>query len=244
MEPVKSYREVHVGCGMGRRYDDLIGGKVDALIWERFVRPYLMEIFVDAAEKGARRYLDFACGTGRILLEGATIFPEVFGVDISEDMLAVARQRVPQAQIIQTDVTREPDAVQGNFDCVTLFRFLLNAEAPLRREVLGWLSDHMQRGALLIGNLHMYTYSVSGLATVLARAVSARSVNHDSRRQIELILNEAGFKVKEWRGYRVLPTLRGQAPFGNRMQVLGERALTSFGLGRFGCEHLFVAVRN
>lgn len=244
MEPVRSYREVHVGTGIGHRYDVLIGGKVDALIWESFVKPYLHELLESARQQGMTSYLDFACGTGRILAEGARHFDDATGLDLSDDMLWVARQRVPAARIVCADITREPEALTRTFDCVTMFRFLLNAEPPLRRDVLGWLRAHTHPGSLLIGNLHMYTLSFGGLLTVAARAAGNRSLNHDSRRNIGRLLDEAGFTVRSWRGYRFLPTYRGNAPLGDRVQLAGERACNAIGLSRCGSEQVFVAERR
>jgi hypothetical protein len=64
---MNSYRDVHVGVDMGRRYDALIGAKADALIWENFVKQYTRNVFKSCEAAGATRYLDFACATGRIL---------------------------------------------------------------------------------------------------------------------------------------------------------------------------------
>lgn len=240
---MKSYREAHIGKDMGERYDSLIGSKVDALIWTNFVLSYTRKKFERAAREGARRYLDFACGTGRILEIGHNLFSEAVGLDLSEDMLEVARRKLPSVRFYCADITKHPDSLDGKFDCVSIFRFLLNAEEPLRREVLAWIAAHMNPGAVLIGNIHMYTYSLSGIATVAAKSSGNREINHVSRRHIAKLLSGAGFRIDEWAGFRVLPTIRGQALFGNDAQLWGERFCNRIGLGRFGSEHVFTARR-
>lgn len=236
-----SYRESHLGQGKGAWYDEVHGKKIDALIWEDFVKPQLTAVFADSAREGARRYLDFACGTGRVLKVGSAHFSESVGVDISPDMLTVAKERVPTAQFHCVDVTRTPDAVSGTFDCVSLFRFLLNAEKPLRDEVLQWIGAHTRPGAVLVGNNHMETTSISGLLTVAANALINRRRHHLSRRQVEAMLGRAGFVVERWNGYRVLPSVMGRPLLGRALQPVAERAAVAAGLGRFGVEQIFVA---
>jgi SAM-dependent methyltransferase len=228
---------------MGERYDSLIGSKVDALIWRNFVLDYTREKLERAARDGARRYLDFACGTGRILEIGHNIFPEAVGLDLSEDMLEVARRKMPRVTFYCVDITRHPDSLDGKFDCVSIFRFLLNAEEPLRRDALAWIAAHMNPGSLLIGNIHMYTYSLGGIATAAARFSGKREINHVSRRHIAKLLAGAGFRIDDWAGFRVLPTIGGQAPFGNEIQLRAERFCNRIGFGRFGSEHVFTARR-
>lgn len=240
---MSSYRESHIGSGKGVWYDDTHARKVDALIWDNFIKDALSAEFAAAAARGARRYLDFACGTGRVLRIGSRHFEESVGIDISPDMLEVARERVPQAHLMCLDVTRDVDEATGSFDCVSMFRFLLNAEPALRHEVLAWLARHMPAGATLIGNNHMETLSISGVVTVASRTLFGRRRNYLSRRGVERMLADAGFSIESWRGYRVLPTVMGKPLLGRAGQLAAERVATAVGLGRFGVEQVFVARR-
>jgi len=240
---MKSYRESHVSAEHGRRYDAVHENKVDALIWDAFIKGLVSEQAKTCAATGASRYLDFACGTGRVLKIGAVYFKESLGIDISNSMLEVARERVPTAQFIQADVTREPNVVSGDFQFVTIFRFLLNAETSLSMAVLAWLAQHMPPGAILIGNNHMSTFSFRGIATVISNTILGTKLNHLSRRQVTRMLEESGFRVKEWSGYRVLPSFKGKPVLGQKAQIALERFLHSAGLGRIGSEHVFVAER-
>lgn len=241
---MKSYRTVHLGKDVGRRYDAMHADKVDSLIWDHFVKPMLREELQRAADAGARRYLDFACGTGRITKIGASVFSDATGIDISEDMLEVARSRAPTVALHCVDVTRQPDAMAGPFDCVTLFRFLLNAEPDLRREVLDWLSSVMPQGASLIGNTHQHTASFGGLATMIGRGLGQKQLNHLSRAAVERLLGDAGFRVERWEGFRVLPTVGGKGLAPEKTLLMLERGLRRMGVGLFGAEQVFVARRS
>lgn len=240
---MNSYRDSHVGEDRGLRYDAVHANKVDALIWDTFIKDLVGKQAELSAEAGGRRYLDFACGTGRVLKVGQPHFEESLGVDISDDMLAVARERVPEAQLVLADVTQDPDVVSGNFDFVTIFRFILNAERPLSMAVLAWLAEHMQPGAILVGNNHMSRYSFRGIATVISNALFSTKLNHLSRSEVTQMLEESGFKVRKWSGYRVLPSFRGKPLLGRKIQGALERFLHAVGIGRAGSEHVFVAER-
>jgi len=53
--------------------------------------------------KHATSLLELGCGTGSILTQITTV-PSVTGLDLSSEMLALARSRVPNARLIETDI--------------------------------------------------------------------------------------------------------------------------------------------
>ncbi|RZQ66154.1 class I SAM-dependent methyltransferase [Amycolatopsis suaedae] len=65
----------------------------------------------------ASSLLDVACGTGLHLEQYATLFTDVEGVDLSEDMLALARSRVPGLRGVRANM-RALD-LDGRFDVIT-----------------------------------------------------------------------------------------------------------------------------
>ncbi|MGI9262427.1 MAG: class I SAM-dependent DNA methyltransferase [Woeseiaceae bacterium] len=238
-----SYRTSHIGEKRGERYDATHANKVDALIWDAFIKDFVSNRLQACAADGGTRYLDFACGTGRVLKVGSQHFDHCVGVDISDDMLAVARERIPSAEFVCTDVTANQDAVPGEFDCVTLFRFLLNAEESLSLDILAWLAAHMRPGAILVGNVHMNTLSFRGLATLVSNGLFGTSHNHLSRRKTTQMLENSGFRIQAWSGYRILPTVMGKPIFGRKGQIVLEKFSRALGLGALGSELVFVAER-
>lgn len=75
-------------------------------------------------EKKARRVLDVGCGTGVLGAKLCAAGLDVTGIDFSEQMLKVARERMPEARLIQWDFsaglpekvkTREYDAVISTY---------------------------------------------------------------------------------------------------------------------------------
>ena len=238
------YRDVHVGEGAGERYDAMHVGRVDSMIWKHFVRPYVRASLQREYHTGSRRYLDFACGTGRLLKVGASIFSDATGIDISEDMLQVARERVPTATIHHIDVTKNPNFRCDEFDCATLFRFVLNAEPELSEEVLSWIAAHMKPGGLLIVNNHRHTASLGGLIARSRKPNDRLELNVLSRAKTVSMLESAGFKVEQCKGFRILPSIHGRPILGGWIQLQTERVLQALGLGHFGTELVFTARRT
>ena len=135
-----SYRESHLGAAKARSYDEDLWDPqaakgLDWLVEQRLLAGILRSAGSSAPGSAA----DFACGTGRVLEFLGRYFPAPVGIDVSPDMLALARARCPRAKLILGDVTTMPSLAPGPFDLITAFRFFLNAEPPLRSEVLAWM---------------------------------------------------------------------------------------------------------
>jgi SAM-dependent methyltransferase len=60
---------------------------------------------LETHQPSARRVLELACGTGAILEQLDPRY-ELTGLDLSQEMLEVARQKVPQARLFCDDMTR------------------------------------------------------------------------------------------------------------------------------------------
>ena len=159
------YRAIHIQ--KGSQYDsNLAESPFDAYMsgWERKHLPALLKRFFP---NGPVRYLDFACGTGRITQQVAPLAAESMGVDISPTMLDEARRKCPQTEFRQADLTKE-DPDLGEFDLATSFRFFGNAQDELREDALRAISKRLTRGGHLIINSHRNPralYSVLGRLT-------------------------------------------------------------------------------
>lgn len=237
------YRKSHVNPGKGSRYDALYApGSALAFYWNLFERPYIEAVFARVKEAHPEgRYLDFACGTGRILAVGAVTFRDTTGIDVSEAMSAVARKKVPNAQILQADVLTEPVDV-GTFDVVTLFRFLLRA-GELRDEILGWLRGVIRDDGTLIVNNHRNAHSVRGMAYRLGHRIRRDGFENDllTDRQVEAMLRRHGFEVVEEFGFGSVPSFRGHLILPRGMLLAIERRLSGSGwLTKFAKNRIYV----
>lgn len=154
------YRRSHVERGPS--YDATLDtNPFDAYMakWEAY---WLANLVTALHDNGISRYLDFACGTGRITRTVAPYARESIGIDISHSMLEVARTKCPGTRFIEADITRTSLDL-GKFDVLTSFRFFGNAQDTLRHEVLTAMARLLRPGGYLIVNNHRNPLSTSAL---------------------------------------------------------------------------------
>jgi predicted TPR repeat methyltransferase len=148
-----SYRESHKMPGKGISYHDSFESqKYRKMIW-KLEKIYLKKIITENFRNKKITHLDFACGTGRILkyLEDQTV--SSLGIDVSNEMIRVARKSV-RSHVIEGDVTKKDFLNNKIFNLVTAFRFFPNAEDSLRRGVLDAIVPHIADNGLLVFNNH------------------------------------------------------------------------------------------
>ena len=148
-----SYSESHKKPGKGVSYHDSFQSQgYRKMIW-KLEKQYLKKILLDNFKNKKIKHLDFACGTGRILkhLEDETI--SSLGIDISNEMIRVARKNV-RSKIIEGDVIRDNLLNDKKFNLITAFRFFPNAEEYLRKGVLNNIIPHLVNNGLLVFNNH------------------------------------------------------------------------------------------
>ena len=82
------------GADYQQRFDDLAATGADMHGEANFVMRY-----------SPRSVLDAGCGTGRVGIELARRGVEVVGVDVNLSMLSVARERAPEVEWVESDLT-------------------------------------------------------------------------------------------------------------------------------------------
>ena len=117
---------------------------------------FLVEAFRRCGIRG-RRVLEVACGTGshtKLLVERGY---EVTGVDISEDMLRIARSKVKgNARFIRGDMRDLDAVVDGEYDAaVCLFSSIsYNLTMPDLRRTVQELYDHLAEPGVMVFDTH------------------------------------------------------------------------------------------
>jgi SAM-dependent methyltransferase len=198
----EDYRTSHVGEeSWAQDYDAKLfaPGSFDAAMWEREQR--LLDRILDQHVSRRGSYLDFACGTGRVLSYVEPHFWAAVGLDISATMLAAARERVPNAKLVEADATRDPAALQHRrFDFVTAFRFFLNAQPSLREAAMAFLASTLRdESSRLLFNVHGNRYSTRALLAAKAMITREQFASMSVRESIELAARH-GLEVVEWYG--------------------------------------------
>ncbi|WP_329093484.1 MULTISPECIES: class I SAM-dependent methyltransferase [unclassified Streptosporangium] len=105
---------------------------------------------VREARPDARSLLDMACGTGPHLAHFAELFEHVEGVELSEDMLALAKRRLPDVPLTKGDM-RDFD-LGRTFDAVTcMFSSIAHmADAGELDVAVSRLAHHLVPGGVLV----------------------------------------------------------------------------------------------
>lgn len=202
----------------GEAYDRSVGNRFELAIFE-LERRHLLELFQQLRRSDpATRYLDFACGTGRILAVFDQRIRAPVGVDTSAGQLAAAARKVPDALLVHGNLVAQPELLGGRrFDLITAFRLLLNLEPGNRVPILRALRDRLAPGGYLIVDNHMNRWSPLGVAALLAHRVLGMPrkphvppgrrgiISTMSEREMRHALAEAGLEVLEVRRLFLLP---------------------------------------
>jgi 2-polyprenyl-3-methyl-5-hydroxy-6-metoxy-1,4-benzoquinol methylase len=200
------------------------------------------------------RYLDFACGTGRILTVFRHAIRVEVGVDTSLGQLRVARQKVPDAELVHGNLVTDPGLLSHRqFELITSFRLLLHLEPRNRPSVLRTLRAHLAPGGVLVVDNHMNRYSVLGWLAFLAHKVlrmprkphvpSGRRgiIGTMSEQEVRDTLAAAGLSVVKVHRLFVLPGHRSFLLLPARWLVGTERFLSRLPLlNRLSKNQIFV----
>ena len=107
---------------------------VEARVWsetlEPTTRPLFEQVHDELGTGGATRLLDAGCGSGLALQIGAGRGAEVAGIDAAAGMLAIARERNPDAELHEGDLEQLPWD-DDRFDAVTAFNSVQYAADPV-----------------------------------------------------------------------------------------------------------------
>lgn len=152
----------------GSDYDADLGiGNFDSYMVtheSRLLRDTVQALFPDKIGK----YLDFACGTGRITASLEDLADVSIGFDVSESMVIQAKEKCNNTTFYITDITKAEPPVK-RFDLVTAFRFFGNAEQELRKTVFKNIANIIEPGGYFIinnhrnpGSLHERLLSIKG----------------------------------------------------------------------------------
>lgn len=154
--------------------------------------------------KEAPRVLDLGCGVGRLAEVLGGKYSSYLGVDISSEMIAAARKRVPQGVFLTADIA-DLSLKAGSFDLILLMRNVLDILHPfsrrsrLIRKCRKWLSPN----GVLIGSSHLLgAHDASGYYLEDYHGASVanyRAPFCDFIRELESSGLEVLLAVKDWR---------------------------------------------
>jgi SAM-dependent methyltransferase len=171
---------------------DRIGARYEEAFPRKEGQLAATEWLIERLPAGAR-VLDVGCGTG---LPSARRFVdagfEVTGIDISEEMLQLARSNVPGAKLLRLDVV-DADRSLGPFDAIVDFFSLLMLPRAEILTTLGKLRDLLEPGGYFA--LSMVEEDLDDAP--IAFLGSPVRVTGYPRGELRSIVTDAGFEVLE-----------------------------------------------
>lgn len=215
-----NYTESHKWLNYGLNYDTNLykKGTYDHSLW-LIEQEILSYIFKKYNISNSKTILDFACGTGRVseFIEKLW-FKNIFGFDVSEEMLKIAKTKLNNVQIENININSDNISIyEKKFDIITSFRFFLNAEHTLREQSFNSLYKLLNDDGILIFNIHwnknslryfyvqMRYFYKKILSFLLRREEEIFTYrNQLSISEIKNYLNNAHYKIEEIISYSFL----------------------------------------
>jgi len=199
-----TYRTSHSKSGYGKHYQKTYESGYYATLWNEIEKPLIKDIFNHLKSEGASTCLDFACGTGRITCVAEDVFDEVEGVDVSDEMLSIAKENLSKTKLINQDITSH--LLGRSFDVISSFRFFLNAEPELRKSTLRALHQILNDKGTMVINIHVNKYSLLGrfyrIRNLTRKHIVANTLGWD---ELHELLQDAGFAIIDTRWYGYYP---------------------------------------
>ncbi len=201
-----SYRQSHLGENRGERYEQKMfhSKTYETAIWQ--LEKIILSRII--ALRDLRNLLDFACGTGRVVSYLEDKVKNSYGVDISEDMVRVAKGKTKKTDFFIKDITRETTReLAEKFDLITAFRFFLNAEPDLRIKAMKAIEEMLERKGLLVFNIHQHRSSVNYFLARIKCLIKRKplTANWLSQKEIKQFVETSHLEIRQIYSYVVLP---------------------------------------
>lgn len=187
---MSDYRRSHLAKGAD--YDEALATSPFDAYMHQHEQQVLRRILATRFPDGIDRYIDFACGTGRITAVVEPFAREPYGIDVSETMIGEAQRKCPRTSFVLADITRSQVAIPPAH-LVTAFRFLGNAQPELGLAALRALAPLVRPDGYLVVNNHRNPLSMHNL---LLRALGTPCLEL-TYGHLSSMLRAAGFEIVE-----------------------------------------------
>lgn len=170
-----------------------------SLMWK--IEKKYLENFLKEQDR-FNTYLDFACGSGRVIELVENYVVRSVGIDVSSQMLEITSQKVKKSKLVLQDISKE--GLKEKFDLITAYRFFLNAQEDLRHSVVAEFSRSTNDNSVIIvsnqGNKTSFRFFIA-----LLHRIMGKRLNQLSKNEFMDLFAPYGFNLVQYRGIGVLP---------------------------------------
>ena len=188
----RAKQDAHFYAGFGRRNQEAQDFLASA---QEFMSQFEAEFPRLPPNVAARRALEIGCGPGRLMMALSPHFGEIHGVDISDEMLELARrnlQCVPHGHVHRTSGSDLALFPEENFDFV--YSYLVFQHIPSQEVVLNYLRE-AQRVLKAGGVLCCQVRGVAPLASEMSRETDTWTGCHFNAGEIAQFSREEAFPL-------------------------------------------------
>lgn len=179
------------------------------------------------------KILDFGCGTGRSLLYLKKYFPEdqvqLFGCDVSEDSLKIAKKAVPSAKCFLNDTYERIEDFGETYDAVMIACVLHHIDPKERKDWIKAIAKNLNHGGKIAVFEHNLINPFTNKIVKDAKNVADNINWMLTMSEIEkLLLCDDSMRVL-WKGYTLF------SPFRPSFMTSVEKCLKWLPLGAQQC---------
>lgn len=100
--------------------------------------------------KDAKDVIDFGVGTGRLTKRLYDRGANIVGVDFSENMIAAAREKMPNASFVCADLTHGMPDIDRKFDAAIMLYAIHHLTDEQKISLIGGAGAHMKKGGIFV----------------------------------------------------------------------------------------------
>jgi SAM-dependent methyltransferase len=169
-------------------YNQLAQMVEDQHWWYRYRHRLICDYLNRYAFPDEARALDLGCGTGGELGLLNRYCREVYGLDVSDDALRIAKQKYPQYKFIKGDMNRLQELfIEGQFDIVTILNVLYHQWIESERDILRQVYHILKPGGTVLITEPAFKFLMRGMDVAGMGKTRYRIKDFDS------LLSDIGF---------------------------------------------------
>ncbi|MFA6098539.1 MAG: methyltransferase domain-containing protein [Patescibacteria group bacterium] len=202
----REYRNSHLDPKIVNYYEHTVYGHGSSysLLWN-LEKSILLKIFKKYnLQNNSTTYLDFACGTGRVISFLEDKVRNSFGIDVSQNMINLALPKLHRSKLMVVDLASDDKLLDEKYDLITAFRFFLNSQPELRKTAMNILGQKLSTNGLLIFNIHGNTICYRFPIVILYR-LFGKPLQQMTYFQVKNLVHQNGLKIVGYYGVGFIP---------------------------------------